>query len=127
MSGVFYHWLKAGGSVRTSVRVWMFLFREVLGWSVHQLPLLCAAVASVKHTASVLPPSPRPQIRHGVPDRADTKRVSQLRTVERQRSCGLQAFPPQKMNSVMLNYEPESFSHELMVNTLLGLSSAQCR
>lgn len=46
-----------------------FLFREVLDWSIHQLPILGAAVASVKHTASVLASSPRPQIRHRVPDR----------------------------------------------------------
>lgn len=59
---------------RTSVCVWMrFLFREVLGWSVHQLPLLCAAVAGVKHTASVLASSALPQIRHGVPDRTETR------------------------------------------------------
>lgn len=79
---------KAAGSGRTSVCVWMMLlFREVLGWSVHQLPLLCAAVASVKDTASVLASSPRPQIRHGVPDRAETTRVSKMKTVELQCSA----------------------------------------
>lgn len=51
------------------------MFRKVLGRSVHQLPLLRAAITgvgpSVKNTAPVLSSSPRPQIRHGVPVRAE--------------------------------------------------------
>lgn len=58
---------------------WVLVFWEVLGWSVHQFPLLHAAapaaaaaaqvVAGVKHTAPVLASSACSQIRHGVPDR----------------------------------------------------------
>lgn len=65
---------EAAGRGHTSVRVGgVLLFWEVLGWRVHQLPLLRAVaevVAGVKHTAPVLASSPRSQIRHGVPDRA---------------------------------------------------------
>lgn len=56
----------------TPVCVRSLLFSEVLGWSVHQLPLLCAAVAGVKHTPPVLASSPS-QIRHGVPKREGDK------------------------------------------------------
>lgn len=57
------------------VRVMLLLFREVLGRRVHQLPLLGAAVAvGVKHAASALSSSARPQIRHGVPGGRETRR-----------------------------------------------------
>lgn len=56
------------GRGRTPVCVRRLLLREVFGWSIHQLPLLCVVVAGVKHTPPVLTSSPRSQIRHGVPE-----------------------------------------------------------
>lgn len=75
-------WLRPAGTGHTSKCVGgVLLFWEVLGWSVHQLPLLGAAaatagvVAGVEDAAPVLASSPRSQIRHGVPDRAAQQRV----------------------------------------------------
>lgn len=56
------------GRGRTPVCVGRLLFREVLGWSIHQLPVLCTVAAGVKHTAPALASSPHSQIRHGVPE-----------------------------------------------------------